>query len=582
GMPVMDAVFLGACVAISSTMVVAKVFVERPPEPRVRELVFGVLVVQDLAAIVLVAGLTAVAAGAGLSPEVLGTTLLKLLGLLVGLTVAGLFIVPRLVRFLADRGSTETLLVGAIALCFVLASLAEQMGYSVALGAFLAGTLVAEAGRTHRIEELVHPVRDLFAAVFFVSVGMSVDPMLALDHLGLSLLVAAVVIVAQFLAVSTAGILSGNGVRRSVTAGLSLGQIGEFAFIIAAIGVNAGVVGDYLQPVVVTVAVLTAFTTPLMVRASDRLANAVDHALPRPLQTFASLCESWFETVRQATPAPEKRSHLRNTAIVITIDGVALAGLWILVSRFRGELLVWIDARLPAAALPWGLLLILGTALLSLPLVIALLRSARRAGHLLAERVIPTRAPGAVDPGQAPRRVFVVALQSMVVLAVGAPIVALTAPFLGAPWGLMALTILTVGLAVLFWRSATNLQGHVRAGATALVELLEKQMAQEHTPAALPTGDELLPGLGTTARVLLSETDWAAGRTLAELHVRALTGATILAIARSGETTAMPSGHDRLEIGDALLLAGAEHAVAAARQLLATGPEQTSAIDEPS
>ena len=180
------------------------------------------------------------------------------------------------------------------------------------------------------------------------------------------------------------------------------------------------------------------------------------------------------------------------------------------------------------------------------------------------------------------RRVFVVALQSMVVLAVGAPIVALTAPFLGAPWGLMALTILTVGLAVLFWRSATNLQGHVRAGATALVELLEKQMAQEHTPAALPTGDELLPGLGTTARVLLSETDWAAGRTLAELHVRALTGATILAIARSGETTAMPSGHDRLEIGDALLLAGAEHAVAAARQLLATGPEQTSAIDEPS
>nr|WP_255216390.1 cation:proton antiporter [Pseudenhygromyxa sp. WMMC2535] len=576
GFEVMDAVFLAASVAISSTMVVAKVFAERPPDPRVRELVFGVLVIQDLAALVLVAGLTAVAAGAGLSPEMLGSTLLELLGVLVGLTVVGLFVVPRLVRFLADRGSTETLLVGAIALCFVMASLAEHLGYSVALGAFLAGTLVAEAGRTHRIEELVHPVRDLFAAVFFVSVGMSVDPMLAIDHIGLSLLVAAVVIVTQFLAVSTAGILSGNGVRRSVTAGLSLGQIGEFGFIIAAIGVSAGIVGDYLQPVVVTVAVLTAFTTPLMVRVSDRLAKAVDQVLPRPLQTFASLCESWFEAVREAPPSPDKRSHLRNTAIVITIDGLALAGIWVLISHFRVEIGAWLGPRVP------GILVILAGAILSLPLIIALLRSARRAGHLLAERVIPMRSPGAMDPGQAPRRAFVVALQSMVVLAVGAPIVALTAPLVGAPWGLIGLAALTLGLAVLFWRSATNLQGHVRAGATALVELLGRQMADESEhpqgdaragghPSPGPRSEDLLPGLGSTSRVVVSAEAWAAGRTLAELNIRALTGATVIAIAHEGETTSMPSGQDRLDPGDSLVLAGAAHAVEAARGLLDTG-----------
>ncbi|PRQ01068.1 Inner membrane protein YbaL [Enhygromyxa salina] len=574
GFELIESVFLGACIAISSTMVVAKVFAERPPEPRVRELVFGVLVVQDLAAIVLVAVLTAVATGAGLSSDMLGSTLANLIGLLVALTIVGLLIVPRLVRFIADQGSTETLLVGAIALCFGLATLAEHLGYSVALGAFLAGMLVAEAGRTHQIEELVHPVRDLFAAVFFVSVGMSVDPILALEHLGLSALVAAIVITAQFATISTAGILSGNGVRRSVTAGLALGQIGEFAFIIAAIGASAGVVGPFLQPVVVTVAVLTAFTTPLMARVSDRVANAVDRTLPRPLQTFASLCESWFEAARNAAPAPGRRSHLRNTAIVIAVDGAAITTIWVLVARWREELGAWIGASVPIPPAWLGLVVISTGVLLTLPLVIAMLRSARRAGHLLAERVIPARKPGVLDPGQAPRRAFVVALQSMVVLAVGVPVVVLTAPFVGPTWGLLGLAMITVVLSVLFWRSATNLQGHVRAGAAALVDLLERQMADDQSPS-LPAAHELLPGLGSTTAIVVPSGAWASGQTLAELHIRALTGATVVAISRADGTTSMPSGHDRIEAGETLVLAGAEHAVATARELLErdTAPE---------
>ncbi|EDM81268.1 putative transporter [Plesiocystis pacifica SIR-1] len=573
GFELMDAVFLGACVAISSTMVVAKVFDERAPEPRVRELVFGVLVVQDLAAILLVAGLTTLASGASLDPAAIGAVLVKLVALLLVLTVAGLFVVPRLVRWVVDRGSTEALVVLSTALAFGLAHFAESLGYSVALGAFLAGTLVAESGRGHQIEALVHPVRDLFGAVFFVSVGMTVDPRVAVDYFGLAVLVSAVVIVGQFVVVSTAGILSGNGVRRSVTAGLSLGQIGEFAFIIAAIGASAGLVGPFLQPVVVTVAVITAFTTPLLARVSDRVATVVDGALPRPLQTFACLCESWFETARAKGGEPRRRSHLRSAAAVLVIDGVVVLSLWLLVAYFRGVLSGQVEAWTGAGE-PWaGLLVAAAGLVVSLPLVITMLRTARRVGQLLADRVLPVRLDGELDLAAAPRRAFVVALQSMVVLAVSTPVVLFVTPFVGSSVGLLVLGVLGLGLGVVFWRSATNLQGHVRAGTAALVALVERQMTDEHDAAPIAGADALLPGLGATEAVLISAHAWACGRTLAELNLRALTGATVLAISHEGETRAMPSGQDRVDAGVTMILAGATHAVAAARELLERGPE---------
>ncbi len=564
GMSQLDGLFLGSCIAISSTMVVAKAFDEHPPDGRVRELVLGVLVVQDLAAIVLVAVLTGVAAGAGLSPESLGQTLGNLAVLLVLMVVAGLMVVPRFVRLLARFNNTEVLLVGVTAICFCLASLAEHLGYSVALGAFLAGTLVAEAGKTHDIEELVHPVRDLFAAVFFVSIGMTVDPVVALDHLGLAVGVSLVVIAGQFLVVSVAGILSGNGVLRSVTAGLALGQIGEFAFIIAGIGSAAGIVGDFLQPVVVTVAVITAFTSPQLIRLSQRIASRVEHSLPRPVQTFASLCESWFAALRRASPTPTNRSHLRNSTLVLTIDTAAIALLWALLSRWRGELLDVLQG--------WGLdaspamaVIIIGGVLLTLPIFVVLLRSARRAGQLLSERVIP-RAGEGVDLGHAPRRAFVVTLQIMVVTIASTPIMVTMASLEILRISLVGLVVVAGLLVVYLWRSANELQGHVRAGATALGDLLKKQMTEEQAPEVTP--GKLLPGLGSIRSLVIEEHSRANGRTLGELDLRAITGATVLAVVRAQSTHAMPNAQDRLEVGDTVALTGSQQAVEAAIEFL--------------
>jgi CPA2 family monovalent cation:H+ antiporter-2 len=375
-------------------------------------------------------------------------------------------------------------------------------------------------------------------------------------------------VIGQFVTVSTAGILTGNGVRGSVTASLALGQIGEFAFIIASIGATAGIVGEFLSPVVVTVAVLTAFSTPLLVRASGRIANAVDHALPRPLQTFASLCESWFEALRSSEASRKSRSHLRNSAIVIAIDGLAIAGVWAVVVWWQAPLRGLVSDTLGLGPASSRLVVVVAGVLATAPLVFAILRSARRAGQLLAERVIPVGREGEVDLGRAPRRALVMTLQLVVVLVVAMPVLVFVTPVVGTAWGLVVTGALVVGLSVYLWRSAADLQGHVRAGATALGELLQQQMAQETAPVV----PELLPGLGTTTAITI-ETGWHAdGRSLAELDVRAATGATIVAIARDGETRPMPSGHDRLAVGDTVVLAGADHAVEAARQRL-TQPE---------
>ncbi|MCA9715698.1 MAG: cation:proton antiporter, partial [Myxococcales bacterium] len=231
GLSSVGAVFLGASVAISSTMVVTKVFdLHRPPD-EVRALVLGVLVLQDLVAIVLIAIVTGVAEGAGLAPAALLATLGRLLGVLAAVVLLGLFLVPRVARRVWAIRSPEVSTVFALGLCFSAAVGMQQLGYSPALGAFLAGMLVAESGLGARYEHLVAPLRDVFAAVFFVSVGMSVDPRLAFEQLGASLAVAGTVFALQWLLVTSAGLLSGLGLRRAGHAGFALGQIGEFGFI---------------------------------------------------------------------------------------------------------------------------------------------------------------------------------------------------------------------------------------------------------------------------------------------------------------------------------------------------------------
>ncbi|MBC8068644.1 MAG: cation:proton antiporter [Deltaproteobacteria bacterium] len=563
GWTTVGSIFLGATVAISSTMVVAKALDEHPLADEVSELVFGVLVIQDLVAVVLIAALTSVASGAGLEPVELAITTGKLFGFLAVLVIVGLLVVPRAVRMIARMGHGESLLIAAVGLCFVLSLLAAEAGYSVALGAFVAGSLVAESGEGPNVERMVTPLRDVFAAVFFVSIGMTVDPRLALVVWPQVLAIAAVVILGQLVVLGMAVFLGGHGIRRGVQVGLALGQIGEFSFILAQTG--AEVTDPALIPALVMVAIITATTTPMAIARADRIAARIDRALPSRVHTVAALYESWVESLRSARDG-RRVVGVRRFARLALIDTVAIAAIIIGGALARAKL----DGALTRLGVPMELTDVLVgslTILLCVPFVIGLMRCVRAFGATMARVALPHAAADRTDLAMAPRRVLVVVIQLAALMALVLPLLALTGPFL-PPWlGAPVLLLILGVVAVSFWRRADDLVGHVRAGAEVVVELL-RQSAGERESFAAQNIERTLPGLGEITPVVLPAGSAACGHTLAELDLRGKTGATVLAIERGGEGRTVPHGNEPLQAGDVLALVGTHDAIARATALL--------------
>ncbi len=572
GWSTIPSLFLGACLAISSTMVVARALADNPVDADLSDLVYGVLVIQDLAAVVLVAILTAVASGAGVHPDELVITVARLFGFLALMVTLGLLIVPRLVRRIGRLRHAESMLVATVGLCFVLALIAARSGYSVALGAFLAGTLVAESGEQELVETLVQPLRDLFAAVFFVSVGMLVDPLAIVSAWPRVLLVAGVVIGGQLLVVSIAAFLSGRGLRHSIQAGFGLGQIGEFSFIIAGIGAASGVVDTSLMPVIVAAAAITAMTTPVLLQRSAAIAAWVDRKLPERLQTIVTLYDTWIASIR-AQRAAKSSTRVRRAIRAMVIDVVGVAVI-VVASALTRDSIVELAAGIELE--PWitDALLAALTLALCIPFILGLLRNAGIIGSELASSALPDAPAGAVDRGQAPRRVLAIALRLGVVAIAGLTLLASTGPFLPGWLGAPALGVTLGVLALFVWRSADNLQGHVRAGAEVVAELLRTQSS---TPGELGAHVQaVLPGLGEVDSLHVTEDLPCCGRTLAEIDLRGRTGATVLAIDRADGPRIVPSASEPLKAGDTLALAGSREAVDRAIALLSGAPENAA------
>lgn len=571
-----EAAFLGASLAISSTMVVSKVFEQTPVEPATRQVVLGVLVLQDVVAIALITAMTALAAGGGLSAGALGATVGRLGAALIAMVGLGLLVVPRLMRTVLSWRSPEHTAVVAMGVCFAVALLAERLGYSVALGAFVAGVLVAESGRGEQVEHLVQPMRDVFAAVFFVSIGMTVDPVQAWVQLPVSLLVFAVVVVGQLVSVSVAALLSGNGLRRALTAGMALGQIGEFSFILAAIGVGAGVVRGALSTILVTVAVLTAFTTPWLLSRAERIVAAADRLLPERLQHLLSLYEEWFERLSEASgwfQAHPVRRALR----AIALDAMALL-LVLLLATF------WMDDIARPLQRSLGLdigvalgLCGLGLALLSVPFWVAMARATRSLSHAVVEAVT---GPAGAEEGRATRiarRALGLAVRLSVLAGVGVPLGLGVELLVGDIAALAWFSGIAVATVVGVWRTAAAVNEAFLSGAESIAAALE---ARETSPNDDTMRDaNLIPGLDSVTALTLSVGCDAVGRTLAQLDLRARTGATVIAIHRADGQVVLPHGNEALRSDDRLAITGAAAALAGARTLLVEG--RVSVVPEP-
>ena len=465
----MDALFLGAIISLSSTMVATRTLAEGGQRHQpFAQLVVGLLVAEDMLAIVMLTLLTAVAIGGSVQAET-AFALVGHLGLfvIVGM-ILGLLLLPRLVDYVAGFDRDETLLVSVLGICFGASLFAAWMGFSVALGAFLAGAVVAESRSVGRVLHLVEPLRDMFAALFFVAIGLKIDPAMLLQYALPALLIAAVVIVGKTLACSLGIFVVGHDARTALRSGLGMAQIGEFSFVIATLGLSLGVISDFIYPIAVAVSVLCMAASPYMNRSADGLANGLRRVTPRSLRLLATSYSGWLENLKPVNENAAIAAMFRRLLWHIGINVLLVVALFVIGAYINAHNWSWfsmlgIDRDL-RHTLIWA-----GALFLSLPMLIAVYRKAEALGMLLAEIGIRERFAGSYT--QAIRNVLARVIPLATLLALALLVSALSSAILPPRGVALSLVVLGVVVAVVLWRGLVKMHARLQA---ALKETLEK------------------------------------------------------------------------------------------------------------
>lgn len=305
----MDCMFLGGMLAMSSTTIIYKAFDDMGlRQQRFAGIVLSILVLEDILAIVLMVMLTTLAVSKNFEGGEMAYSIVKLVFFLVLWFVVGIYLIPLFLRRVRRLMSNETLLIVSLALCFGMVVLAAKVGFSPAFGAFVMGSILSETIDSERIEHLVNPVKDLFGAIFFVSVGMMVDPAMIVEYIGPIIVIVLAILVGQTVFGTGGVLLSGQPLKIAVQCGFSLTQIGEFAFIIVSLGVSLNVTSHFLYPIVVAVSVITTFFTPYMIRLSGPAYRLVDAHLPR----------FWKELLRRYSAGTSTVNHQNNWKKLLT------------------------------------------------------------------------------------------------------------------------------------------------------------------------------------------------------------------------------------------------------------------------
>ncbi|MBR4077191.1 MAG: cation:proton antiporter [Oscillospiraceae bacterium] len=325
GWGMMDSIFLGGMLSMSSTTIIIKAFDELGvTKEKFAQLVFGTLVIEDIAGIFMMVILSTVSVSRNISGGALALQIGMLVLYLALWLILGIYILPTLLRKSADFMNDEVLLLVSLGICFGMVLLAEKLGFSAALGAFLAGSLLAGTVHAERVEHLTSGIKDLFGSVFFLSVGMLIDPAMLVKYAGPILIITVVTILGK-LSISALGVLlSGQPLRTAVQCGSSLAQIGEFAFIIASLGMSLGVIADYSYPIVVAVSVITTLTTPACIKGADKLYEVIVKLIPNKIAD--KLDRYTDEDVTEQDRDSDWGNYLRRYVKITAIYGVLMIG----------------------------------------------------------------------------------------------------------------------------------------------------------------------------------------------------------------------------------------------------------------
>ena len=580
GLPVIDALFLGAIISISSTVIIVKVVTGLgQQDEKWAQIAFGILIIEDMCAVFILALLSASATAGGATLEGITTVALDLGLFVASALILGLLVVPRIVSHVAGLKVEEVLTVVVIGLALGLSIIGSYLGLSAALGAFIMGAIIAESRAVRLVEDRIGPIRDMFTAIFFVAIGMLVDPAEIVHYWPIVAAAAVAVILGKVATVSFSVFITGNGPRTALRTGLSLSQIGEFSFIIATLGIGLGVTRAPLFEIAVSVAIITAFTSPSLMKAAPTLVDGLARRMPKSLVTYASLYGAWFQRIkamRESDPSRRRatREFLRGAIFGATAVGVFLVGsttVALFGGRYFGSTPVISGA---AEVLAWTLV-----GLLVLPFAYLYFVSVRRAADILSEQAVPARLGKGAQSAQVKsvmRWTFMVSAAGafgMVFLVAATPLVA-TLPVL-------LLVIALVGsAAIVFYRALSRFERH-----------MEGVISQAFTPEARRARPDVGEGALTLIRekypwgievkqVTLRLESPSVGRTVRELRVRTDTGATIVGILRGSLMMVDPSPDTTLAPLDVLFLVGEPSHIARADALLQFGVLDTASAME--
>ncbi|MDR3261212.1 MAG: cation:proton antiporter [Tannerella sp.] len=536
----MDSIFLGGMLSMSSTTIIIKAFNDMGlQKQQFAGIVFGMLIVEDLAAILMMVLLSTIAVSHHIEGWEMLESLARLMFFVLIWFIVGIYLIPTLLKKLKKYLNDETLIIVSIGLCLGMVLFASKVGFSAALGAFIMGSILAETIRAKQIEHLVEPVKNLFGAVFFVSVGMMIDPGMISSYIGLILILTAVVLVGRVFFATLGVLASGEGLKVSMQSGFSLAQIGEFSFIIATLGMSLGVISPMLYPIIVTVSIITTFTTPYLIRISLPVYRFIEKRIPakgrRLIDGYAS---SGLKTVnKQNTWNRLLKSTLRFTVIYTILSlAVVFAGERIL-TPFITTNVEGLWGRIAAATL---VLLLMG------PFLRAILMKKNK-----SEEFKTLWNDSHFNRG---------ALISLLALKVSiscALIMMVLVPLFPRYTLLMVIVSMGIMAVIIFFRVFK--QQSRRIEARFIENLNQKQLLAEKTAAIHPNvANTLLSKKIHLEEIEVSPQSPRIGKTIRELDFRGTLRLNIVTIIRGNRKINIPDADERLYPGDKLIVAGSD------------------------
>lgn len=452
GWKTMDSIFLGAMLAISSTTIIVKALEElNIKRERFAQLIFGILIVEDILAIGIIALLSGIAVTGTVSTMEAGATIAKLALFMVVALILGILLVPRLLKYVAGFKRDEMLLVTVLGLCFGFCLLVIKLNYSMALGAFLIGAIMAESQQIKAIERLIAPLRDMFSAIFFVAIGLLLNPAMVIEYWQPILIVTLVVVVGKILSCGLGTLIAGNDGHTSLRVGMGMAQIGEFSFIIATLGLSLGVISSFLYPIAVAASVITTLLTPYLIRASAPLSRSIAPKVPAKIVQFFDLYTTWLHSALpqgdRALLAAIYHKLLLQIFVNLCLVSAILVGASQLVKFEKLPIPLWTDNL--ATNVEWQKSLVWGAALvLAAPFLIAVYRKVQALSLLLADH--GTQNMNALQ-AEKTRRIISEAIPAAAVIGIVALVWALSTSIL-PPVKIVVLVLIVAGLLVALLR----------------------------------------------------------------------------------------------------------------------------------